>query len=63
MKRKEKREGQGKETEKGEKEGQRVGKGTGTREGNNEDSEGTLMRSRVYRYTKLHCNGRGAQGP
>ena len=49
-----KREGKGKREEKGKgKKGKREGKGK--RERNYKDSEGTLMRSRVYRYTRLHC--------
>ena len=41
---------------KGKGKGKRTGKrkGKGKRDGNYKDSEGTLMRSRVYHYTRLH---------
>ena len=39
------------------REKEREKEGKGNREGNYEDSEGTLMRSKVYRYTRLHCMG------
>ena len=51
----EKGKGKGKGKREGKRKGNREGKGK--REGNYEDSEGTLMRSRVYRYTRLHCKG------
>ena len=37
------------------KEKEREKEGKGKREANYEHSEGTLMRNRVYRYTRLHC--------
>ena len=47
--------GKGKGKMKGKRKGKREGKEK--RRGNYEDSEGTLMRSRVYSYTRLHCRG------